>query len=585
MKLKTKALIGGLAVATSAIVACSSTTPGGSTHPAPAAGDIGLHLTLADGSTLTALSFQLLTGATVDLSGSIPLPAGPFTAPYSVPTYEIAPVPPAPAGTYTIKVFGTSSSGVMCSGISGSFGVQASVETQVNVIVTCTTNADSGSIMVNPIVQYCPTLQTLSGISSTPQFATTSLGGTVSITAAASGPDQANVTYAWTDNSPTVGGLSMQVNAPGGTSSQVVFTCVNAGFGNVTVTTADQATPTKYCTDGSAAGDAFCTTAAVGAACGTGGMCAQVTCPTSMTSQTIQFQCGNPAPCTGVGTGVEVTGNSPTGSCPAGSYNSGTLKDGQNNYCCTNDSTPCTVTINGVVQVTGDGHETSNGTPTGTCSVSGDVVVGTDPGGFSCCGPLAPCTATNTSNCVQCQGSTGGTCTATEAYFVGRDIALGAVTAAGPDNGPNSCYACLFNNSCLDSAPAPVGLGTTGKECGDNVAPNAFVNGTNSAECTSLISCIVGASDGTTPTCATSGVATCYCGTDPAASCNGGTAAAPTPAGVNGTCFNQYATGLGFPVGDGADIHVNYATHGLAAGRAGQIFVCGGGSCAAQCAF
>jgi hypothetical protein len=299
------------------------------------------------------------------------------------------------------------------------------------------------------------------------------------------------------------------------------------------------------------------------------------TCPTGQ-SNTLTDSAGNfccaALPCFGVGSGAEASPNTSTGTCGAGQTNTGTLKDPSGNYCCTQE--PC---FNGTTQV-GTGVEATPDTAAGTCPAGTFNSLTDLAGNFCCSSTLLPCTSASQIGCVQCsESNAGGICTTTEAYFVERDIALGNATAPGPDNGLNSCYECLVGNSCIDSLT----LGVHTKECEDGT----LVNGTTIAECYDVIQCIMASGPAGATTCATSGVATCYCGTDPAASCNGGTASAPVTAGVNGACDTQMAAGMGFPLGDGADIHVNYSTHGLATGRADQIIVCGGGSCVMQCNF
>jgi hypothetical protein len=122
----------------------------------------------------------------------------------------------------------------------------------------------------------------------------TSIGSTVEITAAASGPNQPGVTYAWTDNSPSVGTLSAPVNN-NGLSSRVTFTCDAPGTAGVTVAVADQGFGPLYCSDQSAAGDATCKLGAssAGTACGTEGTCVLVTCPETVTTQTVSFVCAD----------------------------------------------------------------------------------------------------------------------------------------------------------------------------------------------------------------------------------------------------------------------------------------------------
>jgi len=300
-----------------------------------------------------------------------------------------------------------------------------------------------------------------------------------------------------------------------------------------------------------------------------------VTCPQP---NPLTVVCGNPPACSGVGNGIEVTGNSSTGTCATGSYNSGTLKDPQGNYCCTADSTPCQ---NPTV---GSGTETGGASPgsqTGTCP-SGQVVVGHDQGGEYCCGTLGPCTANSLpGSCVKCQGNTSGICTPTEADFVQHDITAGLATVAGNDPS-TGCYSCLLAGGCVDSSSA------TGNECEDNSGASAYVSGTTVAECEAVVQCILGSGTGAAQ-CASSSVGTCYCGAGVTnATCAGGSSTTPdvcsTTAGpIKGVCATQIAAGLGFPCGDGADIAPNFNTTNLAGGRANQLFTCANSNSCTQC--
>jgi hypothetical protein len=212
-------------------------------------------------------------------------------------------------------------------------------------------------------------------------------------------------------------------------------------------------------------------------------------------------------------------------------------------------------------------------------------------------GGLAPCTSAEAglTDCVSCQGNAAGICTPTEAQFVQYDIDNKLVTAPGSDTssadsgaGPKSpatetCYECLVAWSCIDDTVH----GDTGNECEDNSGPyaygimdNGFVS--TPAMCEAVLSCILGSGVGATQ-CAATTTGECYCGTDPNTTCASGTFSAPVPAGVNGVCATQIAAGLGFPVGDGADIPVGLATVSRAAGRATQIFTCAISADCANC--
>ncbi len=136
---------------------------------------------------------------------------------------------------------------------------------------------------------------------------------------------------------------------------------------------------------------------------------------------------------------------------------------------------------------------------------------GHDAGGG---GGLVPCTSAGQTGCVSCNGSSGGVCTADQAYFVEKDITQGKATAAGPDPA-GSCYACLLSNFCIDSPSRHV----SGVECGD-FAGGSFTNGSGaSVNATTVCHTLLEAL--TTPTgdsCVfgNAGVGNdtfCYCGT------------------------------------------------------------------------
>jgi hypothetical protein len=259
-----------------------------------------------------------------------------------------------------------------------------------------------------------------------------------------------------------------------------------------------------------------------------------------------------------VGTGVEATPDTAAGTCPPGTAN--TLKDPQGNFCCA--PIPCF----GI----GTSTEATPNSATGTCPAN-QVNDLKDPQGNFCCEKilLKPCTTPGQTGCVSCPGNTTGTCTATEALFVQRDIDKNIATGPGADSSATSCYNCLFNGGCLDDDA----FGDTGNECGDFGATQ-FNGGSAATECQSTISCILGSN------CASGAVSGCYCGTaGVSTACQGN----PAPGPINGACDNQIATGLGFAVTDGTDNTKNLTDKTRPAGRADQIFQCaqstGCGSC------
>jgi hypothetical protein len=299
MKLLSKSVVLSLWIAAflAFSVACGKPRP--EVYP----GEIRLNMTFANGAVLASLSYSLSNGMGADAgTGSIPLPMGSASAPIHAATYEIAPV--APGTGYTVTVSGESSDGTtICTGNAGPFAVAAGHETVVKVIMMCTSTKDAGSVELNPTLQYCPIVQTLSAINTT--AFTQPPGNTSQITAAATGPDMAAVTYAFSVLSGT-GSISNQTNTSNsfGTASSITFTCpASAEDDTIQVVTADQKAPS--------------------------------TCPASLTTATVKVTC-RPPPCRGLtgGSGVEASPDTATGYCPVGQFNTGALKDPMGNYCC-----------------------------------------------------------------------------------------------------------------------------------------------------------------------------------------------------------------------------------------------------------
>jgi hypothetical protein len=164
---------------------------------------------------------------------------------------------------------------------------------------------------------------------------------------------------------------------------------------------------------------------------------------------------------------------------------------------------------------------------------------------------LVPCTAASQTDCVQCQGSTGGVCTPTEAAFVQYDITQGYATAPGAD-GPNACYTCLISKLALDATSNPL---SGDLECGDLTG----TGDTGPEDCMATLNCIIASS------CATVAANVCYCGTEPVSS-------TCSTSGGNGVCAAQEAAGLGLPVTSGQSILENYLSQTLSSGIANNIF-------------
>jgi hypothetical protein len=177
--------------------------------------------------------------------------------------------------------------------------------------------------------------------------------------------------------------------------------------------------------------------------------------------------------------------------------------------------------------------------------------------------PLAPCTSSGQTGCVQCQYNNGAgsslpnadqVCTPTEAALVEHDIASALATAPGPD--PNgSCYQCAALSGCLDDSQ----FADTGHECED------LTGAGDPAACQATLACILASS------CGATALSTCYCGTAPV---SGSCAAVGSSNAANGACVNAEAAGLGFAANDGLDILKNFTSTTLPAGVANNIFQC-----------
>jgi hypothetical protein len=214
-----------------------------------------------------------------------------------------------------------------------------------------------------------------------------------------------------------------------------------------------------------------------------------------------------------------------------------------------------------------------------TCSTpeAGTPEAGTEAGADAEAGALAPCKSAadvTAGKCVQCNGNTSGVCSATEAAIVALDIAKGRITSAGAPatTASASCYACLWNNDCIDNDAN----GDTNKECEDFGSATVPTGGagagqSSSTVCANVFACIfTGPGDGCVYN-TVDGPSFCYCGAagGPAASCS----ASSNPA-VNGPCEHLEALGYAFAEFDSKDILSNYNAVAMASGRANQILNC-----------
>jgi hypothetical protein len=209
--------------------ASSATAPAGSQTP-DINGSIGMQLTLPGGQQVNTVAWTItgpIGASTVVQSGTVNL-ANSDTVSFLVGGI------PAAAG-YLITLVGTSTDGTAtCTG-SSTFTTTARTTTNVSVVLQCDTQAsEAGSAQVNGTIYDCASISSL-----TASPAETTVGYSVAVAGAATGPAPNAVTYAW--------------SAPSGS-----FDTPNAAQANFTCTAVGPVTLTLTVTDGSVAEGGAC---------------------------------------------------------------------------------------------------------------------------------------------------------------------------------------------------------------------------------------------------------------------------------------------------------------------------------------
>jgi hypothetical protein len=208
------------AVVTAQAIGCSSagTTPGVGSE-GPAAGSVGLSLTLPGGESLNSVLWTITdpTGAvvqqnTVSVQNSLAI------------DFVVSNL--APGITYTITLAPTSAHGTATCAGSASFSVTAHTTTNVSVLLRCSkAGSEAGSIAVGGQTYDCASV---SGASATPSE--TAVGTSIALSASASGVNSSALGY--TRSAP-----SGTFSAPGAASTN--FTCTVPGPVTVTLTASD----------------------------------------------------------------------------------------------------------------------------------------------------------------------------------------------------------------------------------------------------------------------------------------------------------------------------------------------------------
>ncbi|HXU02332.1 MAG TPA: SdiA-regulated domain-containing protein, partial [Polyangia bacterium] len=224
-----------------ATLALGCSADSGSAPPSSASeqdvGSIGLKLQLASGATLSSVSYTISGPNGFARSGTIDA---------SHSTTVSSTIGGLPAGHgFSITLDGTASDSGHCAG-SASFDIAARMTTAVSVHLACHEAARTGSVLVNGVLNTCPTAD---GISALP--AEVLVGSSMALSAAAHDSDAgpAAIAYHWT----TTGGT---LSAPD--TQNPSLRCTTAGTFTVSFTATD-----GDCTD-TASATVTCTAAAGG---------------------------------------------------------------------------------------------------------------------------------------------------------------------------------------------------------------------------------------------------------------------------------------------------------------------------------
>ncbi|HVZ73350.1 MAG TPA: hypothetical protein VHJ20_13310 [Polyangia bacterium] len=212
-----------------ALAFCGYTTVAGcSTHPGATSGSVSSPDSIGEANfDLQIAGGQTILTATYTITGPGGFTkTGPIDVSHS--TSLTTTVGGLPAGTgYQITLSATTADGSETCGGSATFAVTAHSTATVSVPMQCHEASKTGSVMVNGVLNVCPTID---GISAIP--AEVAVGGSTAITATAHDSDAAPsaLTYAWTTSSGTLSGAS---------TATPTLTCTTAGMATLTATVSD----------------------------------------------------------------------------------------------------------------------------------------------------------------------------------------------------------------------------------------------------------------------------------------------------------------------------------------------------------
>ncbi|HTB59393.1 MAG TPA: alkaline phosphatase family protein [Polyangia bacterium] len=200
-------------------IAGCSTDPVESGPPSQNLGNVSIGLVVGVDVTLNTVTYTITGPAGFNRTGSIDV---------SNSSTVNAIISGIPFGTgYQIALKGTTTDGLgICMG-SATFDVTSTATVTVPVGITCNLQPQTGSIVVNGVLNACPRID---AVGASP--ANTAVGGTMALTATAVDVDHgpSPLTYSWTANSGTIDNPS---------SASANFTCTQVGMVTVTLAASD----------------------------------------------------------------------------------------------------------------------------------------------------------------------------------------------------------------------------------------------------------------------------------------------------------------------------------------------------------
>ena len=199
------------------------TAAGCSSDGGPSSG-LSLELVLEGGESINQVDWRITDGDKLLKEGSVNTSAPGSTA--SVEAYGLP-----PGGPYVIHLSATSKDGgTTCEG-STQFDIAIGVVTELHVMLQCKTDPDRGAVRVGTEINICAQLNMIV-VSSL----TTSVGGSIQVSAMATDKDGDPINYLWTATGGSIANPTAQ---------ETTYTCEQEGVQSITISVSDA----EHCMD------------------------------------------------------------------------------------------------------------------------------------------------------------------------------------------------------------------------------------------------------------------------------------------------------------------------------------------------